>query len=145
MTWERLIESHPLLGLLLFVIVGPPALMSKAGAKLPGFLGWAGRKWQARAELSPEERRSSTSYRVAEAEIARLAADYERLSQDYAEMAAENEEWDRRFARLEGEFTKEKRIRWAAIGYIRQLIDALRKYAPDADVPPPPQALADIL
>ncbi len=135
----------PLLWLVLFLLVGPPALMSKAGAKLPGLLGWVGRKWQARKELTPEERRVSASYRVSQAEIARMAADYARISEDYQEMVAANELRDKKIAQLEGEFTAEKRIRWAAIGYIRQLIDALRKHAPDADVPDPPPLLADIL
>ena len=135
----------PLLWLVLFLLVGPPALMSKAGAKLPGFFGWVGRKWQARKELTPEERRASASYRVSQAEIARMAADYARISEDYQEMVASNELRDRKIAHLEGEFSAEKRIRWAAIGYIRQLIDSHRKHAPESAIPDPPPLLADIL
>ena len=135
----------PLLWLAIFLLVGPPALMSKAGAKLPGFLGWVGRKWQARKELTPEERRASASYRVSQAEIARMAADYARISEDYQEMVASNELRDRKIAHLEGEFSAEKRIRWAAIGYIRQLIDSHRKHAPESAIPDPPPLLADIL
>ncbi len=135
----------PLLWLALFLLVGPPALMSKAGAKLPGLLGWIGRKWQARKELTPEERKVSASYRVSQAEIARMAADYARISEDYEEMVEANEKRDEKIAELEGEFTAEKRIRWAAIGYIRQLIDSHRKHAPESAIPDPPPLLADIL
>jgi hypothetical protein len=135
----------PLLWLVLFLLVGPPALMSKAGAKLPGFLGWVGRKWQARKDLTPEERKSSASYRVSQAEIARMAADYARISEDYEEMVAANEKRDKKIAVLEGEMTKEKRIRWAAIGYLRQVIDSHRKHAPESAIPDPPELLADIL
>ena len=36
---------HPLVWLLIFLAIGPPMLLSKAGAKLPGFLGALGRGW----------------------------------------------------------------------------------------------------
>ena len=128
----------PLLWLVLFLLVGPPALMSKGGAKLPGVLGWVGRTWQERKELTPEQRRTSPSYRVGQSEIQRIEENYQRLFEDHGELVD-------RVDKIEKELTTEKRIRWAAIGYIRQLIDALRKHAPDAEVPDPPPLLADIL
>ena len=128
----------PLLWLVLFLLIGPPALMSKVGAKLPGVLGWVGRTWQERKELTPEQRRTSPSYRVGQSEIQRIEENYQRLFEDHGELVD-------RVDKIEKELTTEKRIRWAAIGYIRQLIDALRKHAPDAEVPDPPPLLADIL
>lgn len=135
----------PLLWLALFILLGPPALMSKAGAKLPGVLGWVGRKWQARKELTPAERKTSASHRVSQAEIARIAADYGRLNTAYGDLVRENEDRDKRLDDFEAEMTVEKRIRWAAIGYIRQLIDSHRKHAPESAIPDPPPLLADIL
>lgn len=145
MTWDKLFETHPLIWLILFVLLGPPALMSKAGSKLPGVLGWVGRTWQARKELTPEERKTSASHRISQAEIARMAEDYGRLRAAYGELVADNEDRDKRLDDFEAEMTVEKRIRWAAIGYIRQLIDSHRKHAPESAIPDPPPLLADIL
>lgn len=145
MTWDKLMEQHPLVWMILFVFLGPPALLSKAGAKLPGVLGWAGRRWQARGELTPDERRPSASYRTSQAEITRIVGNYERLNAEFAELVSDNEKRDAKIDELEGEMTAEKRIRWAAIGYIRQLIDSHRKHAPESAIPEPPALLADIL
>ncbi len=138
MSWDKLLESNPLLWVLFTSLFGPPALMSKTAARIPGFLGWAGRKWQARADQSPDERRVSASFRTSQEEIARIEGNYARLLEDHNELVV-------RVDKIDEELSREKRIRWAAIGYIRVLIDALRKHAPDADVPDPPPLLADIL
>lgn len=136
MNWTIPTGLDPLLWIVLFLLFGPPMLLSKAGAKMPGFLGWAGRKWQAHG-IEPD-RKSIASYQVSQSEIRRVVDDYTRLNTDYGELAE-------RVDRIEEELSREKRIRWAAIGYIRQLIDALRKHAPGAEVPPAPPLLSDIL
>lgn len=143
---------HPLVWLAIFLLLGPPALLSKTAAKLPWIFGWAGRRWRDRekrqkpeAPAAEAERQSSASHEISQAEIKRMARDYARLNARYNKVIRENLERDRRLDKFEDDMTEEKRVRWAAIGYIRVLIDALRKHAPDADVPDPPPELADIL
>lgn len=50
-----------------------------------------------------------------------------------------------RLAAVEEQLRAEERRSWAAIGYIRRLIDSHRKYAPDAPLPDVPEPLRDIL
>lgn len=122
---------HPMVWLILFLFFGPPALLSKGAAKLPSFLGAAARWWQAREPRSE-------SYRISQAEIVRIRTDYQRILEDYQSMA-------KRMDTVEEELTKEKRRSWAAVGYIRQLIDFVRRHAPEADIPDPPELLRDIV
>ncbi len=117
----------PLVWLLIFLAIGPPMLMSKAGARLPGFLGAVGRWWQAREP-------AARSYRVSQEEIKRLDEMYTSLREDFDEL-------QREVHRLSGELTDEKREKWAAISYGRTLIDSHRKHAPDVAVPSAPDAL----
>ncbi|MUL47623.1 hypothetical protein FZI85_25255 [Mycobacterium sp. CBMA293] len=121
----------PLLWLVVFLLVGPPALMSKVGAKLPWVFGAAGRWWQGRTS-------STASYRISQEELARVVADYERIREDYDEMVA----WK---ATMETELTTANRRFWAAVAYIRRLVDFGNRHAPDADMPPLPELLRDIV
>lgn len=127
--------------LIVFLLVGPPALLSKGAARLPSFLGAAARWWHSR---EPREH-ASGSYRVSQSEIARITADYERLNRAYGDLVAHNVEQDKRMDNLEAELTEEKRRFWSAIGYIRQLIDSLHRHAPEADIPDPPEMLRNIV
>lgn len=121
----------PLVWLVVFLLIGPPALLSKGAAKLPWIFGAAARWWHGREPVA-------ASYRVSQAEIERLERMYEAVHEDYDELA-------RRMDRLEAELTAEKRLRWDAIGYIRVLIDSHRRHAPDATVPAPPERLQGIV
>lgn len=121
----------PLVWLVVFLLIGPPALMSKAGAKLPGILGAAGRWWQNRTP-------TATSYRVSQEELKRVVDNYARLRADYDEILA----WK---TTMETQLTTANRRFWAAVAYIRRLIDALGRHAPDAEMPPPPEMLRDIV
>ncbi len=120
----------PLVWLVIFLLIGPPALMSKAGSKLPGLLGAAGRWWQ--------NRPTTASYHVSQAELARVVGDYTRLREDYDEII----EWKES---MERELTTANRRFWAAVAYIRKLVDFGNRHAPDAEMPPPPELLRDIV
>ncbi|RDH10464.1 hypothetical protein [Tsukamurella pulmonis] len=80
----------------------------------------------------------AASYRVSQAEIERLREMYAGLHRDFTDLA-------QRLDHLEAELTAEKRLRWDAIGYIRVLIDALRRHAPDVPIPVPPERLRDLV
>lgn len=129
---------HPVIWLILFLLVGPPALLSKTAAGLPGLLGTAGRWWQSREP-------ATASFRVSQSEIDRLQKDYDRLRGDYDRLVEHNGEQDGRMDGIERELTDAKTRYWAAIGYIRRLIDALRRHDPDAEIPSPPPELTDII
>ncbi|MGZ9829844.1 hypothetical protein ACXYTP_23305 [Tsukamurella ocularis] len=121
----------PLVWLVIFLLVGPPALLSKTAARAPGILGAAARWWHNREP-------ATASYRVSQAEIKRLTEMYEAVHEDYDELA-------KRLDRIEAELTTEKRLRWDAIGYIRVLIDHARRHAPGVAVPDPPERLRDLV
>lgn len=121
----------PLVWLVIFLLVGPPALLSKTAARAPGILGAAARWWHNREP-------ATASYRVSQSEIKRLEEMYEAVHEDYEELTA-------RLDRLEAELTAEKRLRWDAIGYIRVLIDSHRRHAPDVPIPEPPERLRDLV
>lgn len=121
----------PLVWLLIFMAVGPPALLSKTAARAPGVLGSAARWWHNREP-------ATASYRVSQAEIQRIREMYAALHKDFADLAE-------RMDHLEEELTAEKRLRWDAIGYIRILIDSHRRHAPEANVPDPPERLQGIV
>lgn len=131
MTPEAPAGIPPLVWLGIFLLVGPPALLSKTAARAPGIFGAAARWWHNREPVA-------ASYRVSQSEIKRLESLYDGLHQDFEELAA-------RFDRVEAELTAEKRLRWDAIGYIRVLIDSHRRHAPDAPVPTPPERLSDLV
>lgn len=130
MTIEAPTGVHPIVWLIVFLLVGPPALLSTWAGRLPGVLGAASRWWRRREP-------SVAAYHVSQAEIERLVLDYQRIRDDYDSLAG-------RMDRLEEELTQEKTRSWAAIGYIRRLIDSHRQHAPDADIPQPPESLRDI-
>lgn len=131
MTAEAPAGIPPLVWLVIFLLVGPPALLSKTAARAPGILGAAARWWHNREP-------ATASYRVSQAEIKRLEELYKGLH-DYFE------ELTKRFDRVEAELTAEKRLRWDAIGYIRVLIDHARQHAPGVEIPPPPERLRDLV
>lgn len=120
----------PIVWLIIFLLVGPPALLSTWAAKLPGVLGAASRWWRREP--------SAASYHVSQSEIKRLVQDYQRIRDDYDSLGE-------RMDRLEDELTDEKRRSWAALGYIRILIDSHQRNAPTAQIPPPPKALDGII
>lgn len=128
---------HPVIWLILFLLIGPPALLSKTASGLPGLLGAAGRWWQSKEP-------ATASYRVSQSEIHRIQGDYDRLSASYKGLVEHNVEQDTRMDGLERELTEAKTRYWAAIGYIRRLIDALRRNDPDGEIPIPPPELSDI-
>lgn len=130
-----------------FVVVffGPPALASKIGAQLPGFLGALGRWWQARKNAADE----SPSDRVANREIKRLSESYDRLDRAFEEYRADT---DRQLVQMRGDIadltrqlTAEKNRFWAAIGYVRVLRDAILRIDPSHPIPEPPALLTEYL
>lgn len=129
---------HPVVALIIVLLVGPPALLSKSAAHLPGVLGATGRWWQRREP-------ATASYRISQTEIERISEAYDRVVEDYKGLVAHNAEQDARMDALEKDLTEEKRRFWEAIGYIRRLIDALRRHDPDAEIPAIPEMLRDIL
>lgn len=136
----------PWLVWLMFVMFfGPPALASKAAARIPGVLGATGRWWQARKVAAVSHDRLQ---RV-QADLEALRADYEQLRKDHArdkaELRADNRELGERVDTLEASLTAEKRLRWAAIEYIRRLIDHARQHAPEVPIPDAPVPLQDII
>lgn len=135
---------HPLIWLGIFLIFGPPAVISRTAAKLPSILGATARWWQRRQQKAAEkaaadepQRECSPSYQVSQQEILRIREDYKRLSEDYVQLKG-------RVDGLEVELTDEKKRAWAGIGYIRRLIDSHSRHAPGVDIPPPPEVLRDI-
>ncbi|MFT4087410.1 MAG: hypothetical protein QM658_09695 [Gordonia sp. (in: high G+C Gram-positive bacteria)] len=135
----------PLLWVLIFLIGGPGTLgllLTKTAARIPGWFGAAGRWWQSREPLP-------ASARIDDAEIARLARRYDELAQDAErdrvnhreEMASVRAE----VAELKGSLTLSNQRMWAAIGYVRQLVDAIRRLDPEHPIPEPPDRLRDII
>ena len=124
---------HPLVWLAIFLLVGPPALLSTWAGKRPGVLGAPSRWWRNRQRDGAD----SPAWQVSQAEKKRLMADYARIAEDYDALVA-------RVDRMDEALTQEKTRSWAAYGYIRRLIDSRRRHAPDADIPQPPESLRDI-
>lgn len=146
-----------LLALLLMLFPGLPVAMSKVAAKLPGVLGVPARWWQDR------------KLRAADADrAARVTARLEALERDYADLKVAQEkqidvlqaqiasQGDQLGAqateiralrdtvtKLDTDLTVTQRRFWDAVGYVRQLVDALRKHSDD--IPDPPSSLRDIL
>lgn len=132
---------HPLIWLAIVLIFGPPAVISQTAAKLPSILGATARWWQRRQQAAADKsarQDCSPSYQVSQQEIVRMREDYGRLREDYDQLIE-------RMDRLEVELTDEKRRSWAAIAYIRRLIDSHSRHAPGIDIPPPPEVLRDIV
>lgn len=138
MTPQAPLGIHPVIWLIVFLLVGPPALLSKTAAKVPGIAGAAGRWWQGREP-------AAASYRVSQAEIERLQQDYNRLRSDYEKLVTHNVEQDARMDALDKDLTEEKTRFWVAIGYIRRLIDSHQRHAPDAEILAPPKELDGII
>lgn len=151
--WDALlkVQLHPLVWVLLFLLFGPPALMSKTAAKAPGFLGAVGR-WNQRRRERVRALPAPLSFAQQQEEIQRLADQYRELHtanaelrQDNKELRAEYDALDKRLDALEADLTQEKRLRWSAIGYIREMWDWARKHLPGTELPEPPQLLQGIL
>ena len=133
MTPEAPNGMHPLVWLVIFLLVGPPALLSAWASKIPGVLGATSRRWRNRQRGGAD----SPAWLVSQAEKKRLMDDYARIAEDYDALVE-------RLDRMEDELTEEKNKSWAAFGYIRRLIDSHRRHAPDADIPQPPESLRNI-
>ena len=131
MSWEPPAGVPWLVWILIVLLFGPPALGSRVTAKIPGILGAGARWWQDRK-----------AYAVAADRTGRLTVELDALRQDWDRVVPELHE---RLTALESELTEEKRRFWAAVGYIRQLVDALRKDDPDVDIPSVPDILRDIV
>lgn len=153
----------PLIWLLIFLIGGPSTIalgLTKTAAKLPGIFGAMGRWWQGR---DPQ----SMAARVDDAEIERLYRRYKQLADD-AEHDRQMAERDRdeyrkgiqelkrlhdqeilqmnaKIDSIKDSLTKSNKRMWAAIGYIRILVDAIRRIDPDHQIPNPPDELIDII
>lgn len=75
-------------------------------------------------------------------ELARLRADQREQAEAHRE---DLQTLTRRVAKLEGMVEEYARREWALVRYVRALIDSHRRNAPDADVPPIPQNLSDLI
>lgn len=130
MSWEAPAGVPWLVWLVIMLLVGPPSLASKAMARIPGVLGATGRWWQARriAQVSQDELgRIST-------ELHELRADYDRVVPDLRE----------RVNKLEEALDRAQRRLWAFRDHVRDLKDTLRRHAPDAPIPDPPEEIRDM-
>lgn len=112
---------HPLIWLLLFLAVGPPMLLSKITARIPGIFGATARWWQSR---DPD----TLSYEKQQQEIARIAEQYDRLHADYKAqqqridaLEARQAETDRILSEERSRLSQTRLHLAAAITYIRQL------------------------
>lgn len=132
MNWLELAgKIPPLVWLFAFIFFGTPAVASKMAAKIPGVLGATARWWQARkiAQVSQDELgRIST-------ELHELRADYDRVVPDLRE----------RVNKLEEALDHAQRRLWAFRDYVRDLKDMLRRHAPDAPMPKPPEEISDLV
>ncbi|WP_367582274.1 hypothetical protein [Tsukamurella tyrosinosolvens] len=131
MSWDAPAGVPWLVWLVILLIFGPPALGSKIAARIPGVLGATGRWWQARkiAHVSHDE---LGRIRV---ELTELHADYDRVVPDLRE----------RVNKLEEALDTAQRRLWAFRDHVRDLKDTLRRYAPHAPVPAPPEEISDIV
>ncbi|MEJ9080784.1 hypothetical protein WKY82_20410 [Gordonia malaquae] len=146
-----------LIVLLLVLGIGVPAAGSEKAATLPSILGagarwWQGRRARRRAEAVEEARAAAeltASERVSDKEIARLSAAYDALALDMTQykerVAAEFTEMRAEVTQLKAALTVANQQFWAAVGYIRVLVDEIRKLAPNHEIPDPPDKLKDIL
>lgn len=144
-TW---FEHHPLLWVAAILLVGPPMLVSKFAASLPGLFGATARWWRNRRPI-----REGT---VSRGELEDLREDVKRIREERRQDNADAEEARRRSREeisslrseldlLRRDFTEEKRIRWSAVGYVRVLIDSHLRHAPAAPIPDPPENLRELL
>ena len=131
MSWEAPAGVPWLVWLAIMLIFGPPALGSKIAARIPGVLGATGRWWQARkiAQVSQDE-----LGRIS-AELHELRADYDRVVPDLRE----------RVNKLEEALDRAQRRLWAFRDHVRDLKDVLRRHAPDAPLPEPPDEISDLV
>lgn len=127
MSWEAPAGVHWLVWLIVVLLFGPPALGSKAAARIPGVLGVAGRWWQKRKREQ-----------VDLDELGRLRRQVEALRKDWDEQVPTMQ---RRIDALEDQLTTATRKLWAALDHIRVLTGLLRRHAPGVSIPDPPDEL----
>ncbi|WP_159067563.1 hypothetical protein [Gordonia iterans] len=153
MDWDTPPAGVPWPVWLLLMLVGGPAglslLFTKTAAALPGALGAAGRWWQTRKTRKLLEMTDPPSARIDDAEIARLTRRYEGLAadaeRDREQHRAQIAEVRAEVAELKASLTLANQRMWAAIGYIRVLVDAIRRIDPDHPIPDPPERLRDLI
>ena len=132
--------------IVLFLLFGSPALFSQFAAKLPGVFGAAGRWWQGKRQ--PEIRREAeraASYRVQEAEIARISAQYDRMNDDFTEQSDRLDRVEAKLAQTEDRLTETNRRFFSLVGYARDLVLDFRRIAPEQPVREAPEALREYL
>ncbi|MFT4296613.1 MAG: hypothetical protein QM582_14490 [Micropruina sp.] len=138
---------------MLLAFVGGPAgvagILSEAAAALPGVFGAAARWRQRRRVERLEALTNPPSAQIDDAEIARLARRYDQLAadaeRDRADHRAEMDEVRAEVAALRDSLTVANSRLWAAIGYVRVLVDAIRRIDPDHPIPDPPDKLRDLI
>ena len=142
MSWEAPAGVPWLVWLAIMLIFGPPALGSKIAARIPGVLGAGARWWQARkiAHASHDElgRIRVELHELRDGvelhELRELRADYDRVVPDLRE----------RVNKLEEALDRAQRRLWAFRDHVRDLRDTLRRHAPDAPIPDPPEEIRDM-
>lgn len=131
MNWTAPAGVPWLVWIILVVLFGPPALASKAAARIPGVLGFTGRWWQARRIRV-----------VAEGDLERMERELHELRADYDREVPTLTE---RVNSLEAQLSTAMRQLWAAVDYVRTLTGMLRRHAPGVPIPDPPEDLHDVL
>ena len=153
MEWETPPAGVPWPVWMVVMLVGGPAgatlLFTQAAARLPGVFGALGRWWQKRRQEKQAEMMQPEAARVDDAEIARLSLRYRQLAADVEEdrqrHSAEIAEVRELVAELKESLTLSNQRMWAAIGYIRILVDAIRRLDPLHPIPDPPEKLRDLI
>ncbi|MFC0314473.1 hypothetical protein ACFQNE_02115 [Gordonia phosphorivorans] len=153
MDWDTPPAGVPWPVWLFLTLVGGPAgaslLFTQAAARLPGALGALGRWWQQRRRDKRDEFLQSQAARVDDREIKRLSVRYDELAadaeQDRIRHRAEIAEVRGEVQELRDLLTAANSRLWAAIGYVRILIDSHHKHAPAAQVPTAPDKLQDLI
>lgn len=128
-----------LVWLLLFLLIAPPAAVSKAAARIPGLGGLAARWWQERRLRVADSERADRNAALLHA----LRTDYDAMQAELDAMAGQLAGLRSTVSNLDTALSKANRRLWSAIAYIRILADALRQHADT--IPDAPDELQDIL
>ena len=129
---------NPLLWLIIFLLIGPPMLLAKTAAKIPGFVGTLARWWRNRQPEVQADVKLSEAWQRQDREIKRLSSAYDSISEDYTELAGRVDELDRKLSEVTRRF-------FAALGHIRVLAAIIRRIDPQHEIPDPPTELREYL